>query len=348
MDIAYLSNDEEAHQYWDHQLPDDITPDFKVMGGDDTQGINGLSFSSLSLNDISESSRFSASTEYPSPTGFQHSLPQPWDKQIVNDDLLLGNVHEGPQYNGNSIHAFLSDMPNEQILLDNTDANPIDFLASQFRGFAAESLAEVYFASGGDLNLTIEMLTQLELQVDGGFIQNPNSQALSTPNLSALDFPALSGADGQNGLPKFAGDDLQQNSSPYQSLEKESALLFRSSSSIASRDAIDFASAVRKMLPQESSIWKYSTNGSSIASIGSSRSSQVPISSYNSGQGRSIYGDRLQNRGSARLAPTWLETGEAVANMYSELREEARDHARLRNACFEQVCRLSRHKKLGK
>ncbi|CAA2988935.1 Hypothetical predicted protein [Olea europaea subsp. europaea] len=330
-------SDEEAHQYWDHQLPDDITPDFKVMGGDDTQGINGLSFSSLSLNDISESSRFSASTEYPSPTGFQHSLPQPWDKQIVNDDLLLGNVHEGPQYNGNSIHAFLSDMSNEQILLDNTDANPIDFLASQFRGFAAESLAEVYFASGGDLNLTIEMLTQLELQVDGGFNQNPNSQALSTPNLSALDFPALSGADGQNGLPKFAGDDLQQNSSPYQSPEKESALLFRSSSSIASRDAIDFASAVRKMPPQESSIWKYSTNGSSIASIGSSRSSQVPISSYNSGQGRSIYGDRLQNRGSARLAPTWLETGEAVANMYSELREEARDHARLRNACFEQA-----------
>lgn len=27
-----------------------------------------------------------------------------------------------------------------------------------------------------------------------------------------------------------------------------------------------------------------------------------------------------------------------AANMYSELREEARDHARLRNAYFEQVC----------
>lgn len=27
-----------------------------------------------------------------------------------------------------------------------------------------------------------------------------------------------------------------------------------------------------------------------------------------------------------------------TANMYSELREEARDHARLRNAYFEQVC----------
>ena len=27
-----------------------------------------------------------------------------------------------------------------------------------------------------------------------------------------------------------------------------------------------------------------------------------------------------------------------AANMYSELRDEARDHARLRNAYFEQVC----------
>lgn len=29
---------------------------------------------------------------------------------------------------------------------------------------------------------------------------------------------------------------------------------------------------------------------------------------------------------------------EMTANIYSELREEARDHARLRNAYFEQVC----------
>lgn len=27
-----------------------------------------------------------------------------------------------------------------------------------------------------------------------------------------------------------------------------------------------------------------------------------------------------------------------AANMYSEMREEARDHARIRNAYFEQVC----------
>lgn len=38
---------------------------------------------------------------------------------------------------------------------------------------------------------------------------------------------------------------------------------------------------------------------------------------------------------------------EIAANMYSEMREEARDHARIRNAYFEQVCptksRLTSH-----
>jgi hypothetical protein len=47
--------------------------------------------------------------------------------------------------------------------VDDTEINPLGFLASQFPGFATESLAEVYFASGCDLNLTVEMLTQLEV-----------------------------------------------------------------------------------------------------------------------------------------------------------------------------------------
>ncbi|XP_028082365.1 uncharacterized protein LOC114283686 [Camellia sinensis] len=163
------------------------------------------------------------------------------------------------------------------------------------------------------------------------------TKALSAPNLSALDFPALSVHDGQNGLPKYAGDDIQQSGSPYRYSSKDSMLLFKSSSSIPTRGATDFASAVRKMSSQDSGIWKYERNGSADASVGSSRSAHLLASSYSSGQGRSIYGDRLQSRSSSRTAPVWLETGEAVANMYSEMREEARDHARLRNAYFEQL-----------
>lgn len=188
------NSDDEAQQYWRNQLPDDITPDFNVMGIDDNQGINNLSFSSLSLSDSNEGSRYSASIgsgfmlkeqqglsphpvngnshseqlrypvssygEYLSPTGFHSPLSKPWDPQIVGNDQLLGR--EGSD-GGNSRHGLLSDMSNEQLLMDNSDVIPLEFLASQFPGFAAESLAEVYFANGGDLNLTIEMLTQLEV-----------------------------------------------------------------------------------------------------------------------------------------------------------------------------------------
>ncbi|KAL3500867.1 hypothetical protein ACH5RR_039960 [Cinchona calisaya] len=365
------NSDEEAHQYWRHQLPDDITPDFKVMGEDDSQGINSLSLSSLSLTEGSEASRFPASVgsgfmlkdqpelsphytngnsfaekmrypvssygKYLSSGSFNSLSPKQWDKHILNNDQLLSNIREGAPYDGNLRHGFLSDMMNEQQYADNADLNPLDFLASQFPGFAAESVAEVYFANGGDLNLTIEMLTQLELQVDGGLNQNTNSKALSAPNLNGMDFPALSTLGGQNDMAKFPGDDLQQNTRPYRSSEKDNLLLFKSGSSIPSRGAIDFASAVRKMAPQDSGMWKYDRNGSADANAGSSRGSHMLASSYNGRQVRGIYNDRLQSRGSAHAAPIWLETGEAVANMYSEMREEARDHARVRNAYFEQA-----------
>ncbi|KAE8682613.1 Polyadenylate-binding protein-interacting protein 7 [Hibiscus syriacus] len=233
--------------------------------------------------------------------------PKPWDKQFVNNDQPIGNGREGLPYNGNSRH---------------------------FPGFAAESLAEVYFANGCDLNLTIEMLTQLELQVDGGFNQNLNSKTLSAPicdnGLSCTNRVRWSG-----GPSKYAEDDFQHNASPYRSSDKDNLLMFKSSSSLPSRGAIDFASAVRKMASQDSVIWKYDRNGSD-STVGSSRSSNGSANSY-SASGRGMYANRLQSRGSARTAPVWLETGDAVANLYSELREEARDHARLRNAYFEQA-----------
>ncbi|CAI9096699.1 OLC1v1032900C4 [Oldenlandia corymbosa var. corymbosa] len=366
------NSDDEAHQFWRRQLPDDITPDFKVMGEDDSQGINNLSLSGLSLGDVNEVSRFPASAGSgfifkdqhelsPHPTNGNNfaekmrfpassydedltpgnfsslSSPKPWDKHLLNNDLFLPGAREGAPYNGNSRHGFPSGVMNEQQYLDNMDVNPVEFLASQFPGFAAESVAEVYFANGGDLNLTIEMLTQLELQVDGGLNQNINSKALSAPNLNAMEFPALSSIDGQNGVSKFAADELQQGMNPYRPSEKENLLFFKSSASFPSRGAVDFASAVRKMPPQDSGVWKYDRNNSSDANAGSSRSSQILASSYSSGQVRGIYGDRLQSRGSSRAVPVWLETGDVVANMYTEMREEARGHARIRNAYFEQA-----------
>ncbi|CAI0448305.1 unnamed protein product [Linum tenue] len=182
-------------------------------------------------------------------------------------------------------------------------------------------------------------VSKLQLQVDGGFSQSMNSKALSAPNLSAMDFPALSMQESQNGSSKYPRDDIQQSiNSSYQSPEKENMLMFKSGPSFPSRGATDFASAVRKMALQDSNVWKYERNGPADSStVGSSRSSNVLASAYSSSQGRAMYTDRLQNRTSSRATPTWLETGEAVANLYSEMREEARDHARLRNAYFEQA-----------
>lgn len=185
------NSDEEAHQYWRCQLPDDITPDFKVMEKDETLGVNGLPFSSMSLIDGNEMARFPSShgsalmlkeqqelsphridggsfaqkmgysvapyVEDPLSVSYLNVHAKPWDKQILSNDDLLNGVKEGTSFNGNS------DMLNEQQLLESTDMYHLEFLASQFPGFAAESLAEVYYANGGDLNLTIEMLTQLEV-----------------------------------------------------------------------------------------------------------------------------------------------------------------------------------------
>ncbi|KAK6927201.1 protein of unknown function DUF1771 [Dillenia turbinata] len=363
------NSDDEAHQYWRHQLPDDITPDFKVMGGDDSKGLGSLSFAGLSLKDTAESTRFSSSTasglvlnehqelsphrvngttytekiryspltygDNQSSAAFPHLPAKPWDKQIVSGEPLSNNIRERPPHKGNSRISFLNDVLSDQGLVNETDINPVEFLASQFPGFSADSLAEVFIANGCDLNLTREMLTQLELQVDGDFNQNMNSKTLSAPNLSALDFPALPVPDHHNMQSKFAGESLSQNVNHYQSPEKDNMLLFKSSSSFPSRGAIDFASAVKNLASQDSTAWKYDRNGSTDANAGPSRSSSVLAGSYNGGRG--IYGDRTQSRGSARVAPMWLETGEAVANLYSDLREEARNHACLRNAYFEQA-----------
>lgn len=126
-----------------------------------------------------------------------------------------------------------------------------------------------------------------------------------------MDFPALAPTNGQTTTAKYAADNVQQSGSPYLPSGKD-LLMFKSSSSIPTRGATDFASAVRKLASQDSGIWKYDRNGSGDASTGSSRSLNVLASAYNGGQGRNNFGDRLQNRGSARPAPVWLETGDAV------------------------------------
>ncbi|KAL3013433.1 hypothetical protein AAZX31_06G053300 [Glycine max] len=361
------NSDDEVHRYWRCQLPDDITPDFKVLGEDESRVLDDISLAGLSIHDDNEASRFPSSKgskyiineqeeisqqhangnsladklgfsnssyrEDPSSGSFLNALAKPWERPIGSADQRINSGQEGLTYDDNSRHGYLNDILAKNAIVDDTDLNPLEFLASLFPGFAAESLAEAYFANRCDLHLTTEMLNQLELQVDGGFNQNLNSKTLSAPNLSAMDYPALTSPDGQTASVEYVVDNVQQSGNPYRSYDSD-VLLFKSVSSVSSRGgAIDFASAVRKLASRDSGgIWKYDKNGSGDAAIGSSRNSNVLASGYNGGQGRAHFGDRLQNRGSARAFPVWLETGDAV-----ELREEARDHACFRNAYFEQA-----------
>ncbi|XP_008792861.2 polyadenylate-binding protein-interacting protein 7-like [Phoenix dactylifera] len=345
------NSDDEAHQFWCHQLPDDITPDFKVMGEDELQSPGQLSLAGLSIHDGIESSQFSASTsswllgtqhdvssfaidninssEKTGSSGSSYAETQPlasfmaldtknWNESFINGDQHFTSGRHGHHYNGDYSTGFLTNSSEDAVLEDGT-MDPLGFLASQFPGFAAESLADVYYANGCDLNSTIEILTQLEMQVDCNFGQNLNSKSSPAPSLSMLDFPALPMAES-----KYNEEGLQQTPNSY-----------RSPSSITC-GTVDFASAVRKFISQDSGHWKYERSGSADGSVGSSRGPQLLTNQYN-GNRKSAFGDKLHNAGAARAAPAWLETGEAVANMYSELREEARDFARLRNACFEQA-----------
>uniref|UniRef100_A0A1J3ES78 Polyadenylate-binding protein-interacting protein 7 n=1 Tax=Noccaea caerulescens TaxID=107243 RepID=A0A1J3ES78_NOCCA len=362
-------SDEEARQFWSHQLPDDITPDFKL--DDNSYGSGSLSLASLSLygdneaekfpsasgggypfsdqpglashnangNILSEKSRYLVPSfgEDPQRSSFMQLSPKPWDKQIMNADHLLGNEREGNPFGGSSRHGFINDMVTESPNLGEVEVNPVEFLASQFPGFAAESLAEVYFANGCDLHLTVEMLTQLELQVDGGMNQNMSPKTFAAPNLTPMDFPALSISNSQGNPAHFGGDDLQQAGNHYQSAEKDNMFFFKPGPSVSQPGSIDYVSAVRKLASQDSGMWKYERNDPADSSIGSSRNSHASAAAYKSGRVRSLYSDKLQSRAASRPAPVWVETGDAVGNMYTELREDARDYARLRNVYFEQA-----------
>ncbi|MQL73648.1 hypothetical protein Taro_006027 [Colocasia esculenta] len=184
-------SDEEAHQHWCHQLPDDITPDFKGMG-EELQAPAGLSLAGFSINGATEASRFPL-TMGSHPLGIHHErMPQgvehktlnqrigcsglsysqddpsialmnlsatPLDKQFRKVDQHLTNDEEC-RYDGNLPSGFLDGFLSEHDGLEDAVVYPEEFLASRFPGFRSESLAELYYANGCNMNLTIDMLTQ--------------------------------------------------------------------------------------------------------------------------------------------------------------------------------------------
>ncbi|CAL5037337.1 unnamed protein product [Urochloa decumbens] len=326
------NSDDEAHQFWRKQLPDDIIPDFSSFEKIE-QGPEELSLAGLSLNAPpfygTTSSRFSREHQElssPATKGLElehgnllyednYLGSSNWEQNYIGD-LHIANGNQDLHYDSETATGFSDSFASEYAAASDGVVDPLEYLASQFPGFSAESLAELYYANGCDFNHTIEILAQLEMQVD----PTPNHAMNLTPRaptFSTGDFPALPTAEEQNGFSKGNADIL--------------GIFNGRGSSTISGGAGDFVSAVRKLASQNSGHWKYKKG----PEYGNGVSSHSVPKQYGTSTKQSS-GNKFQSVGGARVAP-WLETGDAVANMYSESRGEARDFARVRNACFEQA-----------
>lgn len=331
------NSDDEAHQFWRKQLPDDIIPDFtsfeKIEQEPEELSLAGLSlnappFYGTKASRLSREQELSSSAsnlelghtnlfyEDNSQATFSTVGSSNWEQNYVGD-LHFANENQDLHYDPTT--GFTDSFASEYVAASDGLFDPLEYLASQFPGFSAESLAELYYANGCDFNHTIEILTQLEMQVDPTSNQTMNLIP-SSPNFSTGDFPALPTAEDQNGFSKGDMDILGFFSG-------------RNSSTISSGTG-DFVSAVRKLASQNSGHGKFKKGpdyGNGVSTI------SVP-KQYGFGTKTSSGNNKYQSVSSARATATpWLDTGDAVANMYSESREEARDFARVRNACFEQA-----------
>ncbi|KAJ7517478.1 hypothetical protein O6H91_21G025700 [Diphasiastrum complanatum] len=363
------SNDEHK-RYWPFQLPDDLITDFdiaadnvleenssyeqsygsvlesygahgNVIGLDNScdVGQNGgaeqvaqQSFSAQN-SPLARNERFNtAQTSSNSFLPF-NSVSSPYglaSQQLLSTEQPLISQRDAQFFWGEDSEAdYQSDFAEQQTY---NDLGDMQMLAIEFPNFAVESLAEILYANHGDLMLTIEMLTQLEIQ-EGVSQQHLEPATPAAPSLSAMDFPALSGFELANGIsPSGGAADIQPNSR-----QRRMELSNTFSHTHGARETgADFAAIVRKHAEQHAAPWQYQRNGGSNISVGKS------VQNLRTGDAAGRAGlEQFANaniRDLERLrGQPWLETGEAVASIYSDMREEARDHARVRNAYFEQA-----------
>ncbi|GJP36652.1 hypothetical protein CLOM_g21136 [Closterium sp. NIES-68] len=208
--------------------------------------------------------------------------------------------------------------------------DPVHILATEFPMFSISTLAEIFFSNGADLPRTMEILTQLLLQ-DEMTLPSPNHRrplpppSAHPPPLDSHDFPSLSPLDP---LPS-SSPMLRPRPSPQAPDMRP-----------MQGSAPDFAGVLRKPLPPSAAsqnawggLQAERSGGGEGGMGGAGRRGGGGEEGEGRGRGR---GGGYEPAGRGGAQP-WLETGNAVANLYGDMREEARDHARIRNACFEQA-----------
>ncbi|KAK3148207.1 hypothetical protein QOZ80_3BG0292120 [Eleusine coracana subsp. coracana] len=306
--IARSNSDEEAHQYWQQQLPDDITPDFKV---DEIPGPDSLSLTGLSINDGISASIFSPNQalsmqhhaspfireklgtrpkiELPSPlyvdersqatimsptAGSMSPTAAPWIKTGRNGAQYSTNRRDDSHYNGASLH----------------------------------NLTDAYHGSRRGLSSTIDMMNQLENKVDGRLSQNFRSLSFGHSS------PPSPAPYAQNGLMNYSKEAFALPNGPYRS---HSAMLADDSEHIS----------------LEPPRGRYKAANLPVSGLGSSRGSQLLGGSYNGHDGIST--NTLHNIAGIQTGPAWLET-DLAASAYLESKDEGLDFSSLRHAFLEQ------------
>lgn len=334
------ASDEESRRYWSAQLPDDLTLDSDFFIPASEEDFDGPDGSALRAS-VSQSSGLKVTVdmvedtlpwEKPVHTGKQpqcaalavaYDFPnanrntpitprQVWDDNCTSSSSFSGNWSGQLSTSGNAL--MYPSALSQNVLKENNAIDALSLLANEFPNIPVQSLADVYQANGGDLSVTIRVLAQLKLQDEGSQWHSLPSPSQISSNSRSIDFLAPSAPDLSSGLPHFPDDpEMQQHS--------------------------DFHRLSRKI----SSQWPYDRNGG-VAEFPFGHSSGSPLNSYSNvydGDSPSVCDERYElshMHPKHRLSPrSWMEADDALVNLMLELREEARNHGRLRNVYFEQA-----------
>ncbi|KAK9865208.1 hypothetical protein WJX84_010157 [Apatococcus fuscideae] len=179
----------------------------------------------------------------------------------------------------------------------------VGVLQQQFPAYSWDALAELLAVSHGDLAATLDMLAQLESDTGDAPPASRDKALPPRPHEPAQEAPTL---DEDN----------------FPSLGHHAALQ-------PTRDAWSHLPKLDFSAQNESSRQEKQDYTALTASGAKSR--------LNRGlQERHAQIQDDQHKDGAANVP-WVETGEAVGSQYEKLRQDARDHARLRNAFFQQA-----------
>jgi hypothetical protein len=194
--IIRSNSDEEAHQYWQQQLPDDITPDFKVLGQDETPGPDSLTLTGLSINDGIGASMFSpnqtlsmqhraspfirdrlgtrpkiefsgpaymderSQATIMSPTaGSMSPTAAPWVKTARNGGQYNSSRRDAVHYNGDSSIGMVT--ISELFFHEGAPLNVWFLLA--ISGASLHNITDAYHGSRRSLSSTMDIMSHLEV-----------------------------------------------------------------------------------------------------------------------------------------------------------------------------------------